>query len=264
MIELPNLIGECAAIRGVRRVVESLLERQANGRPLPVLIRGETGTGKGLLARSLVTASGRASAPFVPVNCAAIPDTLLESELCGHERGAFTDARTAKAGLFQSAHRGTVFLDEIGFLPLSLQAKLLAAVEDRAVRRIGSTRAEPMDVWLVSATNADLTEAIREQRFLEALYHRLAVVRIELPPLRERGDDALLLADHFLRVLCDEHRVDRKTLSADASLAIESHPWPGNVRELHNTIQRAVLLADSRVVTAATLACSVRPSVARR
>ncbi len=265
MIALPNLIGECASIRGVRRVVDSLLERQASGRPpVPVLIRGETGTGKGLLSRELVAAGARAQAPFVPVNCAAIPENLLEAELFGYERGAFTDARTAKAGLFQSAHRGTVFLDEIGFLPLSLQAKLLAAVEDRAVRRIGSTRAEPMDVWLISATNADLLGAIREGTFLEALYHRLAVVRIELPPLRERGDDVLLLAEHFLRTLCEEHGIARKRLSGDACIAIESHRWPGNVRELHNTIQRAVLLTEGAEVSAGALGLGAPPRSRRR
>ena len=168
----------------------------------PVLINGETGTGKGLIARILHRASARARGPFVDVNCAAIPDTLLEAELFGYERGAFTDARQPKAGLFQTAHRGTLFLDEIGLLAETLQAKLLKVIEERSVRRLGATRSEPFDVWLLCATNEDLAVAIRQRRFREDLYHRLAVFTLRLPPLRERGEDVGLLADEFLARAC--------------------------------------------------------------
>ncbi len=187
---LAELLGESPGIVAVRETAARLLQRQAErGRLAPVLIQGETGVGKGLLARALHRAGPRSSGPFVDVNCAAIPETLLEAELFGYERGAFTDARHPKAGLFQTAHHGTIFLDEVGLLPEGLQAKLLKALEDRAVRRLGSTRSEPVDVWIVTASNEDLVEAIRTRRFREDLYHRLAVVTLTLPPLRARGDD---------------------------------------------------------------------------
>src|SRR5207249_11127833 len=168
----------------VRNQVEQLLRRQAGSRRFPsVLILGETGTGKGLLASAIHESGPRAAGPSVDVNCAAIPDTLLEAELFGFERGAFTDARHAKAGLFQTANRGTLFLDEVGLLPEALQAKLLKAIEERAVRRLGSTRTEAIDVWILTATNEDLATAARARRFREDLYHRLAVVTVRLPPL---------------------------------------------------------------------------------
>src|SRR5262245_30048981 len=196
---LSELLGESPGMVAVRETAARLLQRQAErGRLPPVLIQGETGVGKGLLARSLHRAGPRASGPFVDVNCAAIPETLLESELFGHERGAFTDARHAKAGLFQAANHGTIFLDEIGLLPEALQAKLLKALEDRAVRRLGSTRSEPVDVWIMTATNEHLTGPARTRPFRADLYHRLAVVVLTIPPLRERGEDVLRLAAHFL------------------------------------------------------------------
>src|SRR5262249_36391445 len=161
----------------------------------PVLILGETGTGKGLLARAIHSAGPRRDMPFVDVNCAAIPETLLEAELFGYERGAFTDARQAKPGLFQAAHGGALFLDEIGLLPMALQSKLLAVLEDRMVRRLGSTRAEPVDVALIAATSVDLKRAVSEGSFRGDLYHRLAVISVELPPLRARGGDVVELAE---------------------------------------------------------------------
>src|SRR5262245_49952400 len=195
MDPLAELIGESRAIAAVREEVGRLLARQdGSGRLPPVLIEGETGTGKGLLAAALHRASRRAAGPFVAVNCAAIPDTLLEAEMFGFEQGAFTDARQAKPGLFQAAHRGTIFLDEVGLLPEALQAKLLKAIEEREVRRLGSTRSERFDVWILTATSQDLAAARRGQRFQEALYHRLSVLTVRLPPLRERGDDVVLLA----------------------------------------------------------------------
>ena len=177
-----------------------------------MLIQGETGTGKGLVASLLHQTSSRARAAFVDVNCAAIPESLLESELFGYERGAFTDARRSKPGLFQEAHRGTLFLDEVGLLPLALQAKLLTVLEARAVRRLGATQTEAVDVWIVSASNADLAAEVRARRFREDLFHRLAVVRIEMPPLRERREDIALLAEHILE--------DAPRRAAHAALAV--------------------------------------------
>src|SRR5712692_11144680 len=196
MASLAEIIGDSAGIRLLREQLEQILKRAAAApRPPAILLRGEAGTGKGLVARTLHRAGPRARGPFVDLNCAAIPDNLLEAELFGYERGAFTDARQAKPGLFQLAHRGTLFLDEIGMLSPALQAKLLKVLEDGVVRRLGGTRAEPVDVWIVSATNEDLAEALRARRFREDLYHRLGVLSLALPPLRARGSDVLVLAD---------------------------------------------------------------------
>ena len=217
------------------------------------MITGETGTGKGLVAHLLHRSSARAGGPFVPINCAAIPDTLLEAELFGYERGAFTDARQPKAGLFQTAHHGTIFLDEVGLLPEGLQAKLLKALEERAVRRLGGTRSEPFDAWVLSATNADLAVALRERRFREDLYHRLAVLTLTLPPVRERGEDVVLLAEHYLARACADYGLPSKTISPAARAALTAFPWPGNVRQLANVMERVALLGDAREVTPAML-----------
>src|SRR5215471_5521925 len=229
---LSEVFGESPGIVAVRQQVRRLLERPAAGtrRLPPILILGETGTGKGLLASVIHRAGPRAAGPFIDVNCAAIPETLLEAELFGFERGAFTDARQAKPGLFQAAHRGALFLDEVGLLPESLQAKLLKVLEDRAVRRLGSTRSEAVDLWLVAATSEDLEAAVRARRFRQDLYHRLAVVTLRLPPLRERGGDILGLAEHFLRRACEDYGLPLKTLTGDARKALLAHPWPGHVR----------------------------------
>ena len=187
MILMPELVGESPGIVAIRERIARLVARASDVRRLPpVLIQGETGSGKGLVARALHRAGPRSSGPFVDVNCAAIPETLLEAEMFGFERGAFTDARQAKKGLFQAAHRGTLFLDEIGLLPDGLQAKLLTVLEERTVRRLGATQSEPVDVWIIAATNLDLQAATRTGRFREDLYHRLAVLTLALPPLRER------------------------------------------------------------------------------
>src|SRR5262247_773399 len=181
---LAALRGESDLITAVRAKVAQVLASQAGGRRLPrILILGETGTGKGLLARMIHQAGPRSDGPFVDINCAAIPDTLLEAELFGYERGAFTDARQAKPGLFQTAHGGTLFLDEVGHLPEPLQAKLLTAIEERTVRRLGRTRGEPVDIAVVAATSEDIERAVRERRFMDALYHRLTVLVLRLPPL---------------------------------------------------------------------------------
>ena len=197
--------------------------------------------------------------PFVDVNCAAIPETLLEAEMFGFERGAFTDARQAKKGLFQTAHRGTLFLDEIGLLPDGLQAKLLTVLEERTVRRLGATQSEPVDVWIITATNLDLQAATRAGRFREDLYHRLAVLTLALPPLRERQRDVVLLAEHFLARACADYGLPAKTLAPDARRARSSaYRWPGNVRELINTMERVALLAEASVVTADVLGSPTR------
>ena len=250
MPALDELIGESAAMEAVRDTVRRLFRRPQAGRRLPaILIEGETGTGKGLLARSIHRAGPRSAGPFVDVNCAAIPDTLLEAELFGFERGAFTDARQAKPGLFQAAHRGTIFLDEVGLLPESLQAKLLKVIEDGSVRRLGATRSEPVDAWVLSATNADLPAAVTARKFREDLFHRLAVIRIHLPPLRDRERDVLLLAQHYLARACADYGLAPRSLSPDARATLLAYPWPGNIRELGNLMERVALLADDTVVT---------------
>ena len=255
MAELPvDLIGNSPCIAVVRDTVLQLLARQRGGQRLPpILLQGETGTGKGLVARLLHGGSTRSRAPFIDVNCAAIPDTLLEAELFGFERGAFTDAHRAKPGLFQAAHRGVLFLDEVGLLPESLQAKLLKAIEERAVRRLGSTVSEAADAWLITATNTDLKGAVQGRKFRADLYHRLAVITIDLPPLRDRGRDIALLAERFLARACQEYGLPGKRLDAAAHDRLLAQSWPGNVRELANVIERAALFSDAGVITAEAL-----------
>ncbi len=251
MQRLADLIGDAPPVAALRDQIAALLRNAANIQcPPPVLLRGETGSGKGLVASALHSESRRAAGPFIEVNCAAIPDTLLEAELFGYERGAFTDARQAKAGLFQAAHGGTLFLDEVALLPLGLQAKLLKVLEDHVVRRLGSVRSEPVDAWVVAATSEDVENAMRAGRFRADLYHRLAVVTLTLSPLRERGDDIVLLAEHFLARACAEHGRPPKRLASDARAALIQHPWPGNVRELSNAMERLALLSDAQIVTA--------------
>jgi transcriptional regulator with AAA-type ATPase domain/tetratricopeptide (TPR) repeat protein len=251
---LATLLGHSPGMTALRESAIRLLQHSSDRGRLPsLLIQGETGVGKGLLARALHDEGPRAGRPFMDVNCAAIPDTLLEAELFGFERGAFTDAREPKAGLFQAANHGTLFLDEVALLADGLQAKLLKVLEDRAVRRLGATRSEPVDVWIVTASNADLLAAVRAHRFREDLYHRLAVVTLRLPPLRERGADILHLAEHFLAGACREYGLPMKRLASDAATALLEHPWHGNVRELINTMERVALLVDAPVVSAAAL-----------
>jgi len=252
-VPLEALRGESRQIVALRAQVAQLLAREVGARRLPpVLILGETGTGKGLLARSIHQAGPR-HGPFVALNCAAIPETLLEAELFGYERGAFTDARHAKPGLFQTAHGGTLFLDEIGLLPAALQGKLLSVLEDRAVRRLGSTHSEPVDLALIAATSVELKRAVSDGRFREDLYHRLAVITLELPPLRDRGADILALADHFLARACEDYGLSPRALTPEAREMLARYRWPGNVRELANAMERAALFADTETITAASL-----------
>jgi transcriptional regulator with AAA-type ATPase domain/tetratricopeptide (TPR) repeat protein len=251
---LAELIGESAPMAAVRSNVQRLLGRRSDGRRMPpVLLLGETGSGKGLLAKLLHRGCGRTGA-LIELNCAAIPETMLEAELFGHERGAFTDAREARRGLFQAAQGGTLFLDEIGLMSLTLQGKLLKVIEDQSVRRLGSTRAEPVDVWIISATSEDLSVRSREGRFREDLYHRLAVISFSMPPLRERGADVVMLAERLLATACQDYGLPRKRLSPAAETALRAYSWPGNVRELANVMERVVLLFDGPVVSAEALA----------
>jgi DNA-binding NtrC family response regulator len=212
-----------------------------------VLITGETGTGKELLARAIHYNGPRREAPFVDINCAAIPEQLLESELFGHEKGAFTGANNAKPGLFEEANGGTLFLDELGHLPLTLQGKLLRALEERTIRRVGGVRPIRVDVRLMAATHVNLAAAVRRGEFREDLYYRLNVVAIELPPLRARHEDIIPLARHFLERFSTEYGMPR-SLTAAAQRALREHDWTGNIRELRNTIERAVLLGRAEAL----------------
>ena len=246
---LDELRGASRPMAAIRSEVARLLARQGGARRVPpILILGETGTGKGLLARCIHQGGPRRDGPFVAINCAAIPENLLEAELFGYERGAFTDARQAKPGLFQMARSGTLFLDEIGLLPTPAQGKLLTALEDRAVRRLGGTRAEPVDVAVVAATSVDLKRAVADGRFRQDLYHRLAVLTLTLPPLRARGADILALAEHFLERACADYGLSARTFTPEARRCLEGYAWPGNVRELANAMERVALLSESDAI----------------
>jgi transcriptional regulator with AAA-type ATPase domain/predicted ATPase len=255
MISVEELIGISPSIEAVRAQIRQLITQGMRAHQLPsILLQGETGTGKGLVARLIHREGPRRDGPFVDVNCSAIPDGLLESELFGFERGAFTDARQAKPGLLQQAHQGTLFLDEVGLLPESLQPKLLKAIEDRAVRRLGSTRLEKVDVHIIAASNEHLPSVVRARRFRGDLYHRIAVVNLTLPPLRERNKDILLLAEHFLSRICKMYCLaPPRQFSADARTALLAYSWPGNVRELSNVLESAALLGEQSTITSAAL-----------
>ena len=235
----PQLVGDDASLR---KVFASL--QRAASTDTTVLIEGESGTGKELFARSLHALSSRSDAPFVAINCAAIPETLLETELFGHEKGAFTGAVSRKPGKFEMAHRGTLFLDEIGDLPLALQAKILRALEERRFERVGGTALVTVDVRLVAATNRGLRAAVAARRFREDLFFRLSVFPITVPPLRDRGNDIPLLARYFVDRFCRDLKKKSLSLSPAALEALQSYRWPGNVRELQNCIERAVILAE--------------------
>ncbi|GAB4530212.1 MAG: PEP-CTERM-box response regulator transcription factor [Parvularculaceae bacterium] len=214
-----------------------------------VLLLGESGTGKELLARGLHENSQRAQKPFIPINCAAIPDNLLESELFGFEKGAFTGAVKQTKGILETANSGTVFLDEIGDLPLSLQAKLLRFLQERTIERIGGRESISVDVRIIAATHKDLKAAIANGEFREDLFYRLSEIVVEIPPLRERGDDAIVLARSFLQKYASQHKRRLKGFTKEALAAIAHHPWPGNVRELENRLKRAVILAEDEMIT---------------
>ncbi len=233
-----ELIGESEAMKRVYDLVARVSGSDAN-----VLVQGETGTGKELVAHALHSLSHRKDGPFVALNCAAVPATLLESELFGHARGAFTDAKTAHAGLFVQAGTGTLFLDEIGEMPIEVQPKLLRALQERRVRAVGGSTEVPFDARIVTATNRDLEVAVRERRFREDLYYRINVVKIDLPPLRERANDVLSLANHFLARYGRDRGGPPLSISVQVAERLTAYDWPGNVRELENCIERAVALA---------------------
>ncbi len=250
MDSLDELLGESPGIVAIREQVRRLLQRQQNARQLPpILIQGETGTGKGHLAKIIHRAGPRRDGPFENVDCPAIPGTLFESLMFGVERGAFTDARQTRPGHFQSAHRGTIFLDEVALLPDVLQSKLLKVIEERTVRRVGGTQDEQVDVWIIAATNEDLAAAVRARRFREDLYHRLTFITLTLPPLRERGEDVILLARRLLDRACAEHHLPPMTLDAGARAAVLADDWSGNVRKLRNVMEKVALLSDAQIVT---------------
>ncbi len=248
-----DLLGGSLAMRSVWDLVDRVADSDAS-----VLITGESGTGKEVVARALHHRGRRREGPFVAVNCAAMPEALLESELFGHARGAFTDAKTAHAGLFARAHGGTLFLDEIGDMPLGLQPKLLRALQERTVRPVGGRDEVPIDVRIVAATNQDLESAVRARHFREDLYFRVDVIHVTLPPLRARGDDVLLLAQHFVERFAARSGSSVAGLSAAAADRLLAYAWPGNVRELQNCIERAIALCRSPEIALDDLPDKVR------
>ena len=249
-----RLIGHSPAIEALRSIVRRVADTD-----LAVLILGENGTGKEIVAQSIHYLSRRRDKPFIAVNCAAIPETLAESELFGHEKGAFTDAREARAGKFELAAGGTLFLDEIGDLSLACQAKLLRVLEERTLTRVGGSTPVHTDARVLAATNQNLAEMVRQKRFREDLYFRLNVVTLELPPLRNRAGDILLLAEHFLRDFCQKARRKVPKFTAAAETRLADHPWPGNVRELRNLMERLAYLSTEDKIEATDLAFILSP-----
>jgi transcriptional regulator with GAF, ATPase, and Fis domain len=255
---LPRIVGTSAALRGVLGMVRIVAPTDAT-----VLINGETGTGKELIAEAIHRCSGRANGPFVKVNCAAIPAGLLESELFGHERGAFTGAVARSIGRFERANRGTLFLDEIGDLPLELQPKILRVIQERQLERLGSTATIHTDVRVICATHRNLTEMIEDREFRADLFYRLSVFPIGLPPLRGRADDIRLLVRHFAMHYAARMRKPITAVAEEFSVACARHSWPGNVRELQNFIERSVILSKGPVLNGplSDLTCPPRASV---
>jgi DNA-binding NtrC family response regulator len=248
-----KLVGQSPAMKAVFDLAERAARSEAN-----ILLQGESGTGKELFARAIHANSPRASEVFVPVDCASLPDALLESELFGHERGAFTGADRVKPGMVEVADRGTLFLDEIGELPLALQAKLLRALQERQIRRVGGTKFLSVDVRLVSATSRDTAEQVRKGEFREDLFYRVNVIAIALPPLRERTGDVALLSHHFLRRYGRNRERPMEGVDPEAMAILDAYPWPGNVRELQNVIERACVLGHGPLIQVRDLPDHVR------
>jgi DNA-binding NtrC family response regulator len=241
--EFESIIGESRSIKGILDEVRKIADTKSN-----VLILGETGTGKELLARVIHDNSTRKNMPFVPIHCSAIPESLLESELFGHAKGAFTGAVASKKGLLEEADGSTVFLDEIGDVPLSFQVKLLRAIEEQDIRPLGSTKSKKVDLRFISATNLNLKEAVEQGRFREDLYYRINVITINLPPIRERREDVPLLLEHYLRKYSAEVGKGKKEFSPEAYSILTSYTWPGNIRELQNVVERAVLISEGPAI----------------
>jgi len=246
-----GIIGQCAEMQTVYTTIKKVASSD-----VPILITGESGTGKELVARAIQEASLRKNGPFIPINCGAIPENLLESEFFGHEKGSFTGAHSTVQGKLQYAHKGTLFLDEIGELPVNLQVKLLRFLQEGVIQRVGGREDIVVDTRTICATNVDIAKAINEGKFREDLYYRIGVITIALPPLRERGDDVLLLAHYYLRLFNDEHKKRVRRFGAAAMNFLKSYEWPGNVRELRNRVQRAVIMSDSSAIEPADLGCN--------
>jgi transcriptional regulator with GAF, ATPase, and Fis domain len=248
VFEFSGVVGTSGRIREIFELLQMVSPTEAT-----VLLLGETGTGKELVAQAIHRNSARANAPFVVVNCAALPETLLESELFGHERGAFTGATHRKDGRFVMAHQGTLFLDEVGELSLPLQAKLLRVLQNREFEPLGSTRTVKVDARIITATNRDLERMVREGRFREDLYYRLNVFPVVLPPLRERQEDLPALAEYFLQKFSQKNRREGISLAPEVLEAFRRYPWPGNIRELENVMERAVILCQGTAITVENL-----------
>jgi len=242
-----SLTGESRAMRKVYDLIRRVADTDTT-----VLLSGESGTGKELVARALHTESARANAPFVAINCAAVPASLLESELFGHMKGAFTDAKNTRKGLLEQASGGTLLLDEIGEMPLEMQPKLLRVLQERQVRPVGGNAVVPVDCRIIAATNRDLESEVEEQRFREDLYYRLNVVQIHIPPLRARGNDVLVLAQHFVRKFAERMGKGVTGISSEAAKKLLDYDWPGNVRQLENSMERAVTLTRFEQITSRT------------
>ena len=240
-----QIIGQSPQLRDVFALARKVAESEVSS----VLLQGESGTGKDMVAKAIHYGSRRSDAPFIAINCAAIPATLIESELFGYEKGAFTDAKARKEGLFEQAEGGTLFLDEIGELELSVQAKLLRVLEEGAFRRVGGLRDLPLDVRVIAASNRDLKSESEAGRFRLDLYYRLSVIQIDIPPLRERGDDAILLAQHYIQQFNQRLRKRVSGISTEVAQTFSKYAWPGNVRELRNVIERVMILEDGDLIT---------------
>ncbi len=247
--------GTSKALEGILNIIEKAAKSDAS-----VMLLGESGVGKELFAKEVHDRSPRYAKPFIAINMAAIPDSLLESELFGYEKGAFTDATTTKKGQFEAANGGTLFLDEIGEMPISLQAKLLRVLQEREIVRVGGTKPIPIDVRIVSATNADILEQIEDKEFREDLYYRLNTIPIKIPPLRERKDEIVDIADEYLYKVCKKYDMQSKSLNEEAKDALLVYEWPGNIRELLSVIERAAILCDGDMINADSLFLESRKS----
>lgn len=243
--DFPEIVGESSQMRKVFKIVETVAETAYT-----VLITGESGTGKELIAKAIHRRSERADKPFVTINCGAIPEALLESELFGHEKGAFTDAVSQKLGKFELANEGTLFLDEIGELTLALQVKLLRFLQDKVIERVGGKEGIPLDVRVIAATNRSLKDEVEKRAFREDLFYRLSVINIALPPLRDREDDVVLIANHLLRKYAEENNKANLKFSPSALSALRQYGWPGNIRELENRLKRAVIFCEGNRLSA--------------
>ncbi len=254
MADFSTIIGSSSAIRQIL----SIIERVIQNREVSVLLCGETGTGKEIVARSIHDNSSTGNELFVEVNCAAIPEHLLESELFGYEKGAYTGAERNKRGLFELADGGTLLLDEIGYMSLGLQAKLLKAIEEKTFRRLGGEREIRVKVRIIASTNIDLAAAMQERKFREDLYYRLNEIQMTLPPLRERDEDVILLAENFIEEFDRQYNLNLRTLSDTSKELLRQYHWPGNVRELRNAIKRAMIMNDAEILTPEMIPVSIR------